>query len=316
MPVTREEVLWCYRAILGREPESEKTFQEQLRHSNLNSLSKSLLRSEEFNKSNNNFNDLKNWKLDLPKIEIEYEATHPQLEKCLETIKDSWTHMGLTRPHHSVLTNEKFLPGNLSKYIGEFEASGEKESMSIEKILLRHEFDSFSKKICVEYGCGVGRVSLGLARRFNKLHAYDISPSHLNIAKVHAESRGLFNCEFHLCSNDPLAAIENCDFFYSRIVFQHNPPPIIYQLIANSLHSLNPFGIAIFQVPTFSAGYHFSIKEWLSIKHDITDMQMHCLPQSVIYRLIEEQNCELLEVGEDGSAGSNFISNTFIVRKK
>lgn len=125
---------------------------------------------------------------------------------------------------------------------------------------------------------------------------------------------GVTNCKFHLCSDEPLAALEVCDVFYSRIVFQHNPPPVIHHLIKNALRSLKAGGIAIFQVPTYKPGYRFSLDEWLSSEHKL-DMQMHCLPQPVVFSIIAEENGMPMEVREDGSCGGDFLSQTFIVRK-
>lgn len=225
------------------------------------------------------------------------------------------THLGITKPHFSVLNNTPFLPENLSQNIGEFWATGETEAASVESMLKRHGFASLSSKTCLEYGCGVGRVTTWLASRFGQFHAYDISHGHLMQAEKRAEEIGVSNCRFHLCSDNPLEPLAACDFFYSRLVFQHNPPPIISQLIRNALRALKPDGIAIFQVPTYRIGYSFSIAEWLAAEH-VLDMQMHCLPQQAIFAIISKENCLPLEVREDNSAGDRFLSNTFIIRKE
>jgi SAM-dependent methyltransferase len=315
MAVTREEVLWCYRSILGREPESEKAVEAKLKTKDFAALREAFLSSSEFINKQKNLPPRRSFMpRDVEKNEIEYEATPTQLKECLTKIKAAWSHLGITRPHHSVLTNERYLPDNLPKNLDDFYASGEVEAKCVEKMLARHDFTGLEKKTCVEYGCGVGRVTMGLARLFDKVHAYDISPNHLALAEERAATVGVANCKFHLCSAEPLAPLEACDFFYSRIVFQHNPPPVIAQLIRNALRSLKTGGIAIFQVPTYHPGYRFSIKEWLATEHAL-DMQMHCLPQPAIFKIFADEYCVPLEVREDGSTGGAFISNTFIVRR-
>ncbi|SRR6266481_256071 len=318
MTVSKDEVLWCYRMILGREPESEDVIREKMKSPNRSSLREAFLHSPEFirGKSLVNRPPAQTFPLNLPKNEIEYEATATQLTKCLATIKAAWSHLGITRPHFSVLTNKWFLPENLDENLDKFWASGESEVIILEGMLARHDFASLSTKICVEYGCGVGRVTIGMARRFAQVHAYDISQGHLSLAEQRAHEVGVPNCKFHLCSDNLLNPLEECDLFYSKIVFQHNPPPVIHQLIRNALRALKPGGIAIFQVPTYCIGYRFSINEWLATDDEL-DMQMHCLPQHVIFPIIADENCELLEVREDGSTGApdQFISNTFMIRK-
>jgi hypothetical protein len=55
------------------------------------------------------------------------------------------------------------------------------------------------------------------------------------------------------------AAFEPCDAFYSKIVLQHNPPPLIGYLLRTLIRSLRRGGVGVFQVPTFYAGYRFDL---------------------------------------------------------
>lgn len=105
-------------------------------------------------------------------------------------------------------------------------------------------------------------------------------------------------------------------FFFSRIVFQHNPPPLIGKLIKNALQSLCPGGVAIFQVPTYGNGYSFSVKEYLAIRSRL-DMEMHCIPQSEIFAIIAQEGCQSVELREDDAIGrrGTWISNMFVVRR-
>jgi SAM-dependent methyltransferase len=255
--------------------------------------------------------------LDLANIEVDTDATDDQLNACIAKIKAAWAHLGVVRPHFSVLTDPQFLPENIGGSIDNFWASGETEADRIEHILDRHNCSLLSTKTCVEYGSGVGRVTMGLARRFARVHGYDISPSHLSCAEQRAQETDTTNVTFHLCSETFFEPLEKCDVFYSCIVFQHNPPPIIKHLIKNALQALKLDGIAIFQVPTYIVGYRFNTLEWLGTDH-VLDMQMHCLPQQKIFEIIAEENCAPLEVREDNSTGAldKFISNTFVVRKR
>lgn len=230
MAVSKDEVIWCYRLILGREPESDDVVRMQMKSQNLSSLREAFLRCPEFARtgmgSAANRPQASFMPLDLPRNEIEHVATATQLAECIAKIKAAWSHLGITRPHFSVLTDKRFLPENLGKNFDEFWASGVAESDQVERILARHGFTSLSTKTCVEYGCGVGRVTMGLARRFGQVQAYDISQGHLSQAEQRTQEVGVSNCRFHLCSDNLLDSLEACDFFYSRIVFQHNPPPL------------------------------------------------------------------------------------------
>jgi SAM-dependent methyltransferase len=251
-------------------------------------------------------------------MHVELAASPLDLARLGNRVREAWTHMGVARPHHSVLSGRDYLPQFINKdSIDRFYASGAREAATINTILRRHGFCHPESKICVEYGCGLGRVTFALANIFKKVHGYDISTTHLTSAERHASDTGIHNIDFHLCSADLVSKnLEDCDFFYSRIVFQHNPPPLMRELIATSLKSLRPGGVAIFQVPTYGAGYAFRIQEYLASSQQL-DMEMHCIPQSEVFKLIVEAHCKILEVREDRSIGrlGQWISNTFVVER-
>jgi 2-polyprenyl-3-methyl-5-hydroxy-6-metoxy-1,4-benzoquinol methylase len=317
MSVSRDEVMMAYRLLLGREPESEEVIRDHTKSDSLQALRERFMRSAEFRKKSTREQAQQSFlPQDLPAMDVDVDASDDQMDAVMSKIQLAWEHLGSQRPHFSVLTDPQFLPENLEGTIGTFWESGEAEAARAQLILERHGLTSLRDKVCVEFGCGVGRVSMGLARSFAKVHGYDISSWHLAHAEQRGREIGLTNLELHRYT-DINEDIRKCDVFYSRIVLQHNPPPIIVQLISNAFRSLNPGGIAIFQVPTYAKEYRFNTIEWLNTEH-VMDMQMHCLPQYRIFELIEAEGCLPLEVREDNATGKpeSFISNTFIVRKR
>jgi len=318
MPVTRDDVIWSFKLFLGRDPGSESVIEQHMKYENIDALRQAFIRSPEFTKKMSSSA--------VPQksvfvahsaagLEIDAEGSDDEIRLCIEKIRAAWTHLGLTKPHYSVLTNEKYLPENLDVSLKEFWVSGENGASHLESILTRHGCDSLATKTCLEYGCGVGRITIPLSRRFARVHGYDISHAHLSLAQKHAEAESIDNVSFHLCSETLLEPLEKCDVFYSIIVFQHNPPPLISRLIRNALRALKPGGIAVFQVPTYRAGYRFKTVEWLNTDHPLKG-QMHCLPQQHIFSIAAEESTEMLEVWEDYSgAPALMISNIFVIRK-
>jgi len=75
-------------------------------------------------------------------------------------------------------------------------------------------------------------------------------------------------------------------------------------------------GFAIFQVPTYCKGYSFSVDKWISSDHKL-DMQMHCIPQRELFKIIDEEGCRVVHVREDGSTGdpARFVSNKVFVER-
>lgn len=319
--ISREEVVWCYQHLLGRPPESEAAIRSHLGHKGFKQMVDCFVSSPEFSARQNAalspFARREMWHaIGQAANAVDLDASAEQLAACVKKIQAAWVHLGNEKPHYSVLTDARFLPDQLADSADSFWASGEQEAATLQRILGRYGVHDLSDKVCVEYGCGVGRVTMGLAARFGQVHGYDISASHLKIAQERADALGV-DC---VCLHDSSALLETelmaCDCFYSRIVFQHNPPPVIARLIEQALAALKPGGIALFQVPTYGVGYRFRLQEWLQTEHPL-DMQMHCLPQPHIFRLIAAAGCAVLEVREDNCTGApeRFVSNTFIVRK-
>jgi SAM-dependent methyltransferase len=317
LPPSEEEVIWCYRNLLGREPESKKVVKAHMKAKSLRVLVEEFLGSPEYQA-------LLTAKARIPKanllglrpMHIDTQASADQLRKASTIIQQGWKSLGEEKPHFSVLTNERFLPENLDKSIGNFWQSGEAEADAVSRTLARFGIDDLKNRKCAEYGCGVGRTTMGLARHFGSVTAFDISSEHMRHARERSEELGRDNIDWFLVSDVLELPARKFDFFYSQIVFQHNPPPIIHLLIDWALTSLEAGGIAIFQVPTYSAGYSFDLDKWLNMK-DHSEMQMHCMPQAKIFDLVIKHGCRVLEVREDDRTGptDRFISNTFAIAR-
>ncbi len=162
----------------------------------------------------------------------------------------SWERFGSTDPYYGVLTNARFKGSALSDAEKEsFFRSGEEH---IENVLANVEsiFDSkMSNGTVLDFGCGVGRLTLPLARRFNRVIAMDISPSMLDVAKKNCADVGVENVEF-LVSDDALSRLtDDVDFIHSYIVLQHVPVRRGLRILSAMLNRLSAGGVAAIDVP-------------------------------------------------------------------
>jgi hypothetical protein len=74
----------------------------------------------------------------------------------------------------------------------------------------------------------------------------------------------------------------------------------------------------VFQVPTYSRGYRFSVREYLERARPEAEMEMHVLPQPAIFALAREVGLEPVEVRDDACVLANpaaSISNLFVFRR-
>ena len=322
-PVSSEDVVWCYRNLLKREPESPAMVE---RHAaavpNFHALVVRFVTSEEFRKKSGVLQPPPSVQQPPSRVPLDCLPMHADVDVSLEqltALRDrtakSWAQLGETEPHFSVLTGEEFRPANMNdEAVEKFYGTGVVESRIIEAVLERYGFHDTEHKICVEYGCGLGRVTMALSKYFEHVYGYDVSAPHLKLAEERRRAVNCDNVDFILL-NDLEQEIQRCDFFYSKIVFQHNPPPVILVLIETALNSLKVGGIAIFQVPTYGTDYSFHVDDYLRREWQ-PRMETHCFPQARVFDAIQQAGCELLEIREDDATGKpHWVSNTFVVRR-
>jgi SAM-dependent methyltransferase len=133
--------------------------------------------------------------------------------------------------------------------LDEFFASGEREIDAAladgERHGLPAAFDS-----ALDFGCGAGRLTQAMARRFERCEGVDISPAMVRLA-VELNRRGE-RCRFRVNESDSLAAFEDAsfDFAYSSLVLQHLDPPLARGYVAELVRVLRPDGLLVFQLPS------------------------------------------------------------------
>jgi hypothetical protein len=90
---------------------------------------------------------------------------------------------------------------------------------------------------------------------------------------------------------------------------------VIRHLLRIAFNKLQPGGLAYFQVPTYAVGYNFVLPAYLVTRQPPGHPEMHVLPQPVLFKLISECDCRLVELREDGAAGPRAVSNRVLVQK-
>lgn len=325
VPVTAEDVVFCYRNLLRRDPESEEVVNAHVQAApDFRELVNIFVQSEEY-RARAVAPDAAAPQPQLqaqprPSIgaaanEVEHEVPPDVLASCLARVKHAWTHLGEQRPHYSVITQEDYLPESIDTNLDRFRKSGLSEVEDAMAVLRRYVPEERIKDLTVnELGCGVGRVTIPMSRKVSFVNGFDISLPHLAIATQYAKDAGVANIHFQEVEAGTVPAFPSCDLFYSRIVLQHNPPPLIMALLRAMLRSVRGQGVVFFQVPTYIAKYRFSTKSWLASRQPL-DMEMHSVPMAAVFGALQEQGFAVREVREDTSCGATIISDTFIAQK-
>jgi protein-L-isoaspartate O-methyltransferase len=321
--ITPEEVRHAYKLFLGRDPESADVVASYCQSTQtLDQLSRAFMSSPEFmrrmgsalerpqaNRHRHPFN--------LPKIPVETQVSAEVLDQMFERIHKQWNHLGATEPYWSVVTQPQNYMAEFDQHREQFYASGNGSCQTFLATLRRCEIIPAQLDICLEVGCGVGRVTGYLAGAFGKVIATDISGKHLDLAKSHLADKGLHNVELqHWHNVDQMRQLPQVDAIMSVITLQHNPPPIIAWMLTTLLSHLRSGGVAYVQIPTYRNGYLFEVDRYLASTPPDT-LEMHYLPQPELFKLIADANCLCLEMREDGTLSDEdqMLSNTFLIQK-
>jgi len=310
MAIAPDAVRWAYRLLLDREPENEAVVESYCATSDIPALRNIFLNSDEYRARNGDGGQVGRY-TDVASIPVETEASDADICAMMDRIAGEWRKLGETEPHWSVLTSEMFTANNIGENIDLFYESGRGDLKFILNPLTRSGISATRFGKVLDFGCGVGRLSLALAEHADMVLGIDVSPPHLKLARERTARTGVTNVDFQAI-NAPtdLDGLSGFDLVVSLIVLQHNPPPVMASLLNKLLRTLAPNGVAVIQMPTFLRDYRFSVVEYLA--NTQPPMEMNALPQSEIFAIAARAGCRVLEVREDHCLGTlPGISQTF-----
>lgn len=165
---------------------------------------------------------------------------------ALLSTDQEWEHFGQSDPYWAVLTNEKYRGKTLpQQHFDAFFDSGETYVKNLWSKICHHLDPDFTPKRALDFGCGVGRLTIPLARRCNAVVGVDISESMLAEAKTNCDRLEVRNCQF-VQSDDQLSRVTGkFDLINSSIVFQHIPSARGRKIFANMVDLLAPGGVGV-----------------------------------------------------------------------
>jgi SAM-dependent methyltransferase len=318
---TLEDVAVAYRWLLGREAESTEVLAHHLALApTREALRRRFLDSAEFRAGVPPSTRPPVVPLDAAPIEVETEADPARLAWLLAETGRYWSRIGEEAPHWSVLTSDIFRPERIAETEAQFHATGAQDLALIRAMMRRCGLPPrrLIRKVC-EFGCGLGRVTSHLARAFPEVVGLDISRAHLAGAARWLDAEGIGNVTLRQVTAENLHPAQGYDLWFSRIVLQHNPPPVMLAILRAAFRGLAPGGVAIFQVPTYAVGYRFLLDEYLGGPIG-QNMEMHVLPQPALFGLAAAEGVELLETRDDTAVivgrPDLWVSNMFCFRRR
>lgn len=227
----------------------------------------------------------------------------------LDRYAADWQKNAEVDPFWAILADPKFNNGKWN--VAFFFATGDEEINRVFKFMEEKSIPLPAGSF-LDFGCGVGRVSKTLRRRFQFGYGVDIAPKMIELARAYVDG-----VNFIINQSDSLSQFNDnsIDFIYSNIALQHIPNPYQQKYIKEFLRILRPGGLAVFQIPIElinpkdikpNCTYFFktTIKHWfpflvrlkrrLSTKREATPefkIEMHILSQEIIEKICEKAKC-------------------------
>jgi SAM-dependent methyltransferase len=220
----------------------------------------------------------------------------------------TWRWYGDNDPYYGVLTDDAFRGGNLtSEHKAAFFESGQKHITQLLSELEAAQF-SVGRIKALDFGCGVGRLVIPLARDFESVVGIDVSEGMLKECAKNASEMGLQNIRLVL-SDDQLSALEDekFDLVHSFIVLQHIPYERGLDIFRRLLDLVKPGGVACLHVQYagFPLVQGFGLKTALRrMLNKLRDklippeqMLMNAYPLNAVFGLLDRQgfsNCRVV----------------------
>ena len=156
-----------------------------------------------------------------------------------------WTKLGRKQPYWASFADPEYRANRIDDdAIEAFFQSGERQIDSIFDAIRHDVSEDFHPARALDFGCGVGRLTLPLARESRNVLAVDIADSMLDEARDNCQEQGLANVEFmHARDFSAPSMRRRFDFVLSYGVFQHMTPRRGYRTTRRILDMLTPGGV-------------------------------------------------------------------------
>jgi trans-aconitate methyltransferase len=173
----------------------------------------------------------------------------------------AWNYFGASEPYYGVIVNDDYRSAKINASAkAEFYRSGEVE-LAEHLRLVASVVDLKARKVAIDFGCGVGRLTFPLSKSYKHVFGIDISPGMIDVLTRNALDLGISNVTCAQAVDEvPVAA----DLIVSRIVLQHIPVAEGLNQINKMWNKLSSGGVLAVEVPVASRfGLTKKLVRWL-----------------------------------------------------
>ena len=159
--------------------------------------------------------------------------------------------------------------------------------LSLDKSLIKEMFDLNGKKV-LDFGCGMGGMTLWYAKNFTDSNVYgvDIDTHHIEIAGHLIRKHNINNivCHKRNILEQPLQPHERFDFIFFNDVVEHIPLEVLGRIFRQVSEHLTENGKVFVTYPTWKGPYASHVTQ------DVKLYWCQFLPEKWLIPLIEKNN--------------------------
>jgi len=230
----------------------------------------------------------------------------------LAALRNAWEDLAEQDALGAILTDPSRIGGRWD--LAEFMQTGEAEVDTVLRHLAGIGLRPDPGGVALDFGCGVGRLTQAMARRFASCAGVDISTQMIRNARSLNQHT---HCSYQVVTGTVLPfADATFSFIYSNIVLQHVPRKYAVAYLREFERVLKPEGILVFGVQDCFAAPDFSSR-MVRIRHILRlrsrlraalgrsgDMQMHLLSQRLVQSALIA--CRVVDVRLTNTAAKDF----------
>jgi len=248
------------------------------------------------------------------------------IPRSLRRTRNHWERLASIDPFWAILTDPNKKNGGWDKDAF-FQSGVETVDDEISRLCAR--FDDVGRSRVLDFGCGVGRLSLGLSRHFDHVTGVDISARMIDLA-------GDFNCHpekveyvHSPCSDLRLFGNDHFDLVFSLITLQHMNRRHACRYLAEFVRVTKPGGYILFQMPSrrlpeksFRLRWRRRILrsiEWVNRKLLVDrrpHFEMHMVSESTIRQVLTGAGATVIDATRNSGSGERYLSMGYLARKE
>lgn len=236
----------------------------------------------------------------------------------LQKLKSTWESLGRDDPLWAIVSHAEKQGGKWN--LREFLETGEADVARIHAVLVAHGKAPQRLGQVLDFGCGVGRLSLAWSKRCHQVTGVDISSSMIEQGRVLTKDHP--NVQLILNDRTDLSCFEDgrFDLIASQVCLQHMPWELAADYIREFARICSPDGIVVFQLPTrlleptwrpriqkaivdslpFGLGRSYRRWRW---GRDVA-MEMYFTPRETVTKVASDAGLDLVHLESDLSAGA------------